>query len=159
MDGKHPKRRKDKYNPYKLVIHNGTYYISFKDGQGVYQRIEINKELYTVMDSFEREDLAYLNEVDRHIEQFEITDEEITMRSAEQPELTEDIALRNMRSEHLHQELDKLPGVQRRRVILHYFYGFTYEEIAKREGCTVMPVKRSIDQALKKIKSIFQNRG
>ena len=102
MDGKHPKRRKDKYNPYKLVIHNGTYYISFKDGQGVYQRIEINKELYTVMDSFEREDLAYLNEVDRHIEQFEITDEEITMRSAEQPELTEDIALRNMRSEHLH---------------------------------------------------------
>ena len=33
MKGNHPKRRKDKYNPYIIFEMNGKYYIEFKDGQ------------------------------------------------------------------------------------------------------------------------------
>lgn len=61
--------------------------------------------------------------------------------------------------EQLHQAIDHLPKTQRRRLILYYFYDFTYEKIAEIEGYTIMPVKRSIDRALEKIKSFFENRG
>ncbi len=33
MKGNHPKRRKDKYNPYNIFEMNGKYYIEFIDGQ------------------------------------------------------------------------------------------------------------------------------
>ena len=33
MEGKHPKRRKDKYNPYSICERNGSYYIEFLDGE------------------------------------------------------------------------------------------------------------------------------
>ncbi|MEH2953521.1 DUF1524 domain-containing protein [Candidatus Merdisoma sp. JLR.KK011] len=35
MEGHHPKRRKDKYNPYTIYEKDGHYYILFKDGQSV----------------------------------------------------------------------------------------------------------------------------
>lgn len=36
MKGNHPKRRKDKYNPYKICEWNGHYYIEFKDSENKY---------------------------------------------------------------------------------------------------------------------------
>ena len=33
MKGNHPKRRKDKYNPYNIFELDGKYYIEFSDGQ------------------------------------------------------------------------------------------------------------------------------
>ena len=70
--GKHPKRRKDKYNPYNIYELEGHYYISFRDGQGIFHKLEVSKELYETFDSFELDDLVYLNVIDRHIEQSEI---------------------------------------------------------------------------------------
>ena len=46
MEGNHPKRRKDKYNPYNIYELNGNFYISFKDGQGVLHKYEISRSLY-----------------------------------------------------------------------------------------------------------------
>lgn len=37
MDVKHPKRKKDKQNPYTLSIENGKEYISFHDTEGTYR--------------------------------------------------------------------------------------------------------------------------
>ena len=42
---------------------------------------------------------------------------------------------------------------------MYYFGGLTYEEIAEKEHCTKMPVKRSIDAALEKIKKFLEMRG
>ena len=56
MEGNHPKRRKDKYNPYTILEKGGDYYISFKDGQGVLHKIAISKALYDAFDSFELDD-------------------------------------------------------------------------------------------------------
>lgn len=42
MNEKHPNRKKDKHNPYTLMIVEGRYYLSFKDGRGVMQNIEID---------------------------------------------------------------------------------------------------------------------
>lgn len=34
MNEKHPNRKKDKHNHYTLMIVEGRYYLSFKDGRG-----------------------------------------------------------------------------------------------------------------------------
>ncbi len=46
---RHPKRRKDKYNPYTLSVENGRYYLSFSDGEGVYHNMEIDSALYELI--------------------------------------------------------------------------------------------------------------
>ena len=53
MDDRHPKRRKDKYNPYTLSMIDGKCYLSFRDGQGVPHRLELDVKLYAVFDRFE----------------------------------------------------------------------------------------------------------
>lgn len=70
MDGHHPKRRKDKYNPYTIcTTEDGRHWLTFSDGQGNRHHFEISAAVFTLFDSFELDDLSYLNEVDRHYEQ------------------------------------------------------------------------------------------
>ncbi len=80
MDEKHPKRRKDKYNPYMLYIENGKPYVTFEDGQAVRHTLELDEILYELMNSFELDDLSILNEWDRHIEQSELSEETLERR-------------------------------------------------------------------------------
>ena len=61
MKGNHPKRRKDKYNPYSIFELDGKYYIEFTDGQRKEHRMEISRKLYEAFDSFELDDLKHLN--------------------------------------------------------------------------------------------------
>lgn len=57
--------------------------------------------------------------------------------------------MKNIQNELLHKAIDELPEVQRRQLKLYCFNGLTYEQIAERERCAKMPVKRAIDKALK----------
>lgn len=157
MEGKRPKRRKDKYNPYTIYEKDKRYYVVFKDGQGVLHKLEISRELYDAFDSFELDDLVYLNVVDRHIEQSEVWEATLNVRAVKKPESTEDMVLRKVQTERLHKAIAKLPEVQRRRVILYYFEEMTYDRIAEKEGCTKRAVKFSIDIAVEKLKKIFEN--
>lgn len=51
MDGNYSKRRKDKDNPYTIYIsENGQCYLSFKDGQGAFHNLKIDKLLYLLFD-------------------------------------------------------------------------------------------------------------
>ena len=152
MDEKRPKRRKDKYNPYTLTEKEDKYFLSFRDGQGVLRELQITKELFEVLNRFELDDLSVLNEWDRHIEHFEQSEQALNRRAFFKAESVEETVLRNMEYERLHRAISELPEKQRRRLTLYYFQGLTYEQIAEMEGCTIMPVKRSIDSALKKIK-------
>ncbi len=88
---KHPNRKKDKYNPYTLTITEGHYYLSFKDGRGKQQNIEIDEMLYQTFDRFELEDISHLNRVSRHIEHSELTDETLNDRAFYKAERIEDI--------------------------------------------------------------------
>ena len=60
MDVKHPKRKKDKQNPYTLSIENGKEYISFHDTEGTYRKIEVTHVLFSQFNDFELEDISYL---------------------------------------------------------------------------------------------------
>lgn len=156
MTGNHPKRRKDKFNPYNIYELNGKYYISFKDGQGLQHEMEINHTLFQAFDRFELDDLSHLNVVDRHLEQSEVWESTLNARAFHQPESVEGIVFRNIQSEELHKVIQKLTEIQRRRLTMYYFENMTYEQIAKKEGCTKMPVKRSVDAAIENLKKILE---
>ena len=156
MDEKRPKRRKDKYNPYTLTKIKDKHILSFRDGQGVLQEITINRELFELLDRFELDDLSYLNEVDRHYEHSELTEISLYNRATALPESVEDAVLRNLQYEALYNAIWKLPEAQRRRLILYYFGGLTYAQIAEMEGCKYQTVQESIYAALKKLKNFLK---
>lgn len=97
MDDRHPKRRKDKYNPYTLSMIDGKCYLSFRDGQGVPHRLELDVKLYAVFDRFELDDLSFLNEQERHLDWTELNEELLSRRSAQEPAPVEDAVYESMR--------------------------------------------------------------
>lgn len=167
MDGIHPqqadprpKRRKDKDNPYTIFTigietDSPRYYLSFQDSSGIKRTIKIDKTLFTAFDTFELDDLSFMNEVDNHYEHSEQTDTSLNRRALQPRESVEETVARRVEAETLHRAIAKLPEKQRRRLVLYYFGEFTYEQIAEMEGCTISPVKRSIDTAIEKLKNIL----
>ena len=158
MDGHHPKRRKDKYNPYTIgTTEDGRHWLTFLDGQGDRHHVEISAAVYALFDSFELDDLSYLNEVNRHYEQSELTEASLYDRAVHRPATVEESALQSMEYAQLHRAISELPEIQKRRLILYYFQGLTYEQIAGMEGCTKRAVKFSVDIAVEKLKKFFKN--
>ncbi len=156
MIGNHPKRRKDKYNPYKICENDSRYYLSFKDGQGVRHEMEIQKDLFDMLNRFELDDLSILNEWDRHIEHFEQTEQSLNRRACAKVESVEEVVLRNIEYEQLHHAISMLTETQQRRLKLYYFRGLTYKQIAEMEGCSVSAVGGSISAAIENIKKILK---
>ena len=152
MKESHPKRRKDKYNPYTLTVIDGRFYLSFKDGQGQAHCMEIDRAMYTLFGAFELEDLSYLNEWDRHIERSELSEATLEQRMLAPPASVEDTFCQKICHEQLRRAIALLPKVQRRRLILYFFYDFTYEQIAEIESCSVHSVFVAIERAKEKIK-------
>ena len=118
MKGNHPKRRKDKYNPYSIFESDGKYYIEFADGQRKDHCMEISRELYEAFDRFELDDLKHLNIVDRHIEQSEVYDITLHSRSGQAGESAENEAIRKIALEELYTAISTLSGIQKRRLVL-----------------------------------------
>jgi RNA polymerase sigma-70 factor (ECF subfamily) len=54
--------------------------------------------------------------------------------------------------QELHKAIAQLPEIQRRRVLLYYFGGYTYEQIAQMEGCRHPAIIKSVTTAEKNIK-------
>ena len=168
MDGNYPKnadprpkRRRDKDNPYELFTTSlGTdqprYYLAFVDSTGIEQCMEIDKTLFDVFDRFELDDISFMNEVDRHYEQSEQTEQSLNRRAAQPQKSVEEAVFQRAEVETLRQAISKLPEKQRRRLVLYYFCDLTYEQIAEMEGCTIMPVKRSIDVAIRELKNFLK---
>ena len=105
-----------------------------------------------MFDRFELEDKSYLNYFDRYIEHSELTESSPDERAVSKSESVEDIVYCRICNERLYYAIAALPQKQSRRLVLHYFYNLTYEQIAMLEGCAPMPVKRSIDRAVKKLR-------
>lgn len=152
MGGNHPKRKKDKSNPYILSIENDTCYISFTDGQGIFQKQEISIELYAAFNSFELEDISWINETHRHLTESDMSKEPLGHRIADPSELVEDHVYRRIMYQELHRAIARLPEIQRRRLLLYYFGGYTYEQIAQMERCKYPAIIKSVAAAEKNIK-------
>lgn len=155
MEGKHPKRKRDKYNPYYIYEKDGQAFIAFEDGQGERHRFEISRELYEAFDKFELEDVRYLNRFSRYIEHSRYTEQMLESMVSEDGSV-EEIVFQKFQKKQLHKAMGKLPKKQKRRLILHYFYGMNYKEIAEIEGCSVRAVGYSLQKAVKELKKILK---
>jgi len=120
-----PKRRKFKDNPYTIFTvgpeNDLHYYLSFVDNRGVSICMEINKQLFEAFDQFERDDLSYMNEMDRHYEHLEMSDISLWRRAVKSIEPIEDSIEREML---LRSALKTLTPTQRRRLAGTICMGF-----------------------------------
>lgn len=156
MEGRQPKRRKDKYNPYEIYEKDGKYYVSFRNGEKEYKDLEIGKNVYEAFNTFELQDVSHMNVVDRHLEQSEIWDSSLYERIFQKEESVEDTILNKLETERLHSAIQQLSEIQRRRLMKYYFEDKNYEQIAQEEGCSFQMVAKSVKAAIRNLKKILR---
>ena len=156
MEGRQPKRRKDKYNPYEIYEKDGKYYVSFRNGEKEYKDLEIGKNVYEAFNTFELQDVSHMNVVDRHLEQSEIWDSSLYERIFQKEENVENTVLNKLEAERLHSAIQQLSEIQRRRLMKYYFEDKKYEQIAQEEGCSFQMVAKSVKAAIRNLKKILR---
>ena len=156
-----PKRRRDKDNPYELYTigmdtEHPRYFVEFADGQNRKHCEEISRELYELLDSFELEDVSYMNECDRHRIKVSLSDVLIHQCAAEPVEPLQELIEMADDKERLHKAISMLSSVQQRRIQMYYFADMTYEEIAEAEQCSFQAVEKTLRKARKTIMNILK---
>lgn len=146
-----PKRRKYKDNLYTLnyIEEKNIYMVSFKDGKGNIQKVEVSKKVYKAFDNFELQDLDELNEYDRHIEHSEIFENNLETRAKDKPLSLEDSTIRKAAYDELMRAIKQLPKIQHKRIKLYYFDELSTKEIAEKGKCTQHSVRVSIREPQK----------
>lgn len=129
----------------------------FTDGQGNFQETEVSKAVYMEFCHFIKRERNLRRSDERHLEQSELTEETLCRRAVHKPKPVDDAVNDNIRMERLNRAIMELPEIQKRRFMLHFDLGLTYEQIGAMEGCTKMPIKRSIDRAIEKIRLALKN--
>jgi len=141
----------DNANPYTLRTENVEniihYYVSFIDGQAIHRETEVSRPVYLEFLRFIKTERNLRRWDERHTEQSELTDETLYIRALHAQKDVEDTIFDRLQSAQLRLAVERLPETQRRRFVLYHDFGLTYEQIAKMEGCTKMPVKRSVNRA------------
>ena len=155
---KNPKRRKDKYNPYKIFTigidtAHPRYFVSIKSSG---ETFEISEDIFYLLNQFELEDLSYLNKKERHHEFSVLTDEGFHLRQSNSPPMLEDIIQQRLDTQRLHIAIQKLHFTQRKRLIMYYFDDYTLQQIATKEGCSKVAIKHSINVAIKNLRKILE---
>lgn len=152
-----PKRRKDKYNPYTLTKQDGRYFVSFTDSCNNPQYVEVSKEVFQCFDEAELTELSQMNEYDRHIEHSELTEISLWRRTLTVDITLEDRAEVNLMMDQLRTALTLLSETQRKRWISHHYWGVSYTDIGKAEGCSRQAVAHSVESANIIIKNLIKN--
>ena len=146
-------------NPYTLRTENREgvtyYYVSFRDGRTILRETEVSREVYMIIDECRRHEKKQKNYFDRHIEHSDLTDETLSRRALVPPLTTEEVIAQEEAASALNTAIEELPEAQRRRFVLFFEIGLTYEQIAKIEGCKRQPVTRSIKRAKEKIRDLM----
>ena len=152
-----PKRRKHKDNPYTLKKVGNKFFVSFKDGMGISQEIEINEKENNAFNEFELEDLSEMNEFDRHIEHSEIYENNLEKRAKEKTISMEDEFIKQATFEELKRAIEMLPEIQKRRIKKYYFEDKNEYRIAEEEHATHQSVHIVLERGIKNLKKILKN--
>lgn len=159
-DGDYALNNFSKTSQYKLQIKlvDGTpsYYVSFIDGQDICQETEVSHSVYLEFLRFINVERNLQRWDERHTEQSALTDETLYKRALKPPISLEETALDNLQNEQIQLAAQSLSELQQRRLVLHYKYGLTYEQIAKKEGCRKSAVGESVRLAEEKIRRIIK---
>lgn len=155
-----PKRRLHKDNPYRIfstgqATDDPHYYIKFLDAQGVEICIEISRELFDYFDNCELADLSMLNEYDRHADNTELSPYLLNIITNQSQDPLLDITAKSQEERELRMAIMMLPDKQRRRLLMHFWGGMTFDQIGAIEGCTRQAVIYSVEVAKKNLRKIM----
>ena len=140
----------------EYVESEDKYYIYFIDSVNQECRIEIDKEIFYAYLKSKKNYIKIKNETNRHLEQSELTDEEIYNRAFEKEESIEETVMKDIEKEKMQQALKNLTEVQQRRIELHIVNNITIRDIAQLEKVRKKQIEKSLQIGLKKIKKIFE---
>ena len=113
-------------NGYSLEVIKGKnkdkYFVSFTDGDGEFQRVEINCDIYSALFELNKADRNLTRSDERNLEHSELTEETLIKRSFERPKGIEEIILEKEMKSSFWKAIGDLPKVQRKRLLLYYDY-------------------------------------
>ncbi len=151
---------------FKKITKWRTFYMSewirirvkdfYKDAVGEMEYTYVSREVYEALaDTFRKEAHAQEMKDLRHTTKDGYTEGETEDLMNVQNESLEDMVIRQMELEMLQKAMQSLTEVQRERLHLYFFEGFTYRQIAEQKGIGEKNVRESIIGAMKKIKKFF----
>ena len=111
--------------------------------------VEVSLEIYRVYEESRKQEERQRYERRKHIEGRSF-DNCLLFDLATEP--LEETFERLETLQEIGRVLEQLPPLQRWRFILHFFYGYSYSEIAKMQDCNKSAVMRSVQSALKKVR-------
>lgn len=155
-----PKRRKFKDNPYTIIeieISN-KYFVTFKDSRGIFNKVEVSKDIYELFNYYELRDLSQMNEYDNHIEHSEIYENNLNKRAIKKEKSIEEIILEKFSFNELKKTIEELPEIQKQRIKKYYFEDKNEYEIAKEEGVSHQAIHIGLERARKKLKEILEKK-
>jgi len=149
----------DQYTLHRKVDGGGFthYYISYTDEQGEAHDTRVSREVFAAYLRFEKDERNLRRWNERHREQRDLSDAEISARALRQPHSIENVLIDTEQRKLLWQAIAGLPEIQRRRLLMYHVDGMTYEEIADSEDCTKRAVKFSVDIAEEKVKNFLSS--
>lgn len=128
----------------------------YKDAIGETEYTYVTREVYEALtETFRKKAHAQEMRDLRHITREGYTEGETEDLAFDSGESLEDMVIRQMELETLQKAMQSLTEVQRERLHLYFFEGFTYRQIAEKKGIGEKNVKESITSAIKKIKKFF----
>ena len=153
-----PKRYKEYDNPYTLesVEKEELYFIRFRDENGEHL-VTVSKEVFDVFDESEKQDNNMMVRNSRYIHKYELSDEALSNKMLNNQTSIEDKLISDFEIEELHEAINELSDIQKRRIRKYFFEDKTFEEIAIEEKCSKVAVKYTIDIALEKISKKIKN--
>lgn len=153
-----PKRRKSKYNPYKIGYCNekNKYEVKFKDFDNKQFNVEVSEDIFIEFNKFELDDISQMNVYDRHIEHSKLTETTLHNRVKEKELNVEELVISKLEKEKIYKAISRLPEKQRKRIILYFFKDLKLREISKEEHTSIRAIQYTINIALKNLKKFLE---
>lgn len=140
----------------EYVEDKDKYYISFRDSVEQDCRIEIDKDIFDTYTNSKKTYIKIKNETSRHLEQSDLTEEDMYKRAFEPVESVEETVIKNIEKEKVNEALKDLTSTQFRRIDLHIVNEITIRDVAKLEKVQKSQIQKSLELGLKKIKKFFE---
>ena len=131
------------------------YFVRFVDSAGENRQTQVSRPVYLEFERFVRQERNLRRWDERYLEYSTLTDEDLLNRAIHIPKSVEEAVIDSLTNQKLREAILALSQMQRRRFILYYEFGLTYEQIAVIEGCSKVAVKYSIDNAKANIQKKF----
>ena len=128
----------------------------YKDAVGNQEYIEVSEEVYeALVNTFRKEAHAQEMKDFRHVTKDGYSEGDTEDLMLFQEESLEDYVIRQIEIENLQKAIQSLTAVQKQRLQLYFFDGYTYRQIGEKLGVDERAIRNSITAALKKIKKIL----